>query len=56
MSEWLGLIPLSVMLPDGSLAILWWPRGEPLPESFILQPTLDDPSAYNIVTDTGVQP
>jgi hypothetical protein len=55
MSEWPGLIPLSTMLPDGTITVLLWPAGEPLPlDSFILQPTLSDPSAYNIVTDTGV--
>jgi hypothetical protein len=53
--EYPGLIRLPTMIPDGSITILWWPSSEPLPESFILQPTPDDPSVFNIVTkiETG---
>jgi hypothetical protein len=48
-----GLIRLPIMQPNGSIAILWWPANEKLPESFILQPTPDD-RVFNIVTETGV--
>jgi hypothetical protein len=50
MEEWVGLIPLQVLKPDGTSAIVWWDATVPLPESFILQPTPDDPTVFNFVT------
>jgi hypothetical protein len=45
--EWDGLIRLPVMLPDGSIAIFWFPATEPLPETFTLE--LRPDGAYDII-------
>jgi hypothetical protein len=50
--EYPGLIRLPTMMPDGTIAIVWWPASEPLPETFTLNPTPDNPGICDIIVET----
>jgi hypothetical protein len=51
---WPGLIPLPAMLPSGQLTTVWWPAEVPLPDTFVLKETPDNPGVFDFVTDKGV--
>jgi hypothetical protein len=45
-----GVIELPTLMPDGTIATMLWPENLPLPETFTLRPTPDDPNVYEIIT------